>query len=185
MDFTRFYQSIWVPSRFRIFRKRQQISTVAKLCILTNDKRIKGILTLRNEFHENSRFFGHRGSKGYKYYNLYIPVFFKATPMLYIEHIWIIFIHRICGEFFMLNQSFSVIMTNFRTPLFSNFLCIFNVSLIILSLWLFILQLFFVIFNVYFSINQFLNFWTFYHLTCSSPRWAVRSHSLVCIEISF
>ena len=57
MDFTRFYQSIWVPSRFRIIRKRQQISTVAKLCILTNDKQIKGILTLRNEFHENSRIF--------------------------------------------------------------------------------------------------------------------------------
>ena len=42
---------------FVFFEKRQQISTVAKLCILTNDKRIKGKLTLRNEFHENSRFF--------------------------------------------------------------------------------------------------------------------------------
>ena len=46
---------------FVFVEKRQHISNVAKLCILTDDKRIKGILTLRNEFHENSRFFGTEG----------------------------------------------------------------------------------------------------------------------------
>ena len=57
MDFTRLTSQFEYLRGFVFFEKRQQISTVAKLRILTNDKRIKGILTLRNEFHENSRFF--------------------------------------------------------------------------------------------------------------------------------